>query len=440
MFRQARTTPMWFLLVAALAAGCAQDLRADLVAAGVFSPRRFEVGNDDLVALGQVLFFERELSGNRNTSCASCHLPELHAGDARHLSVGQDGARLSRNVIEPFNRAFVTSMFWDGRLEERDGRIVAPVALPEGIETLLEAQALLPLLDRHEMRGMAGDVAEDGRDNELALFDDAATEAIWSAVIVRLQAIEGYRPLFEEAFPDLPFEDITIVQVAQAIAAFESRIWELADSAFDRYLGSVSTPGDDSALAEPERRGAELFFGDAGCARCHGGPLLSDGEFHAIGVPQIGPGRDGQHLDQGRFEVTGDPADRFAFRTPTLRNVALTAPYMHDGAYWNLDEAVRQHLDPEGALRNYSGAGLPPDLQGQIRVEANDAIAAAIDPEVRPLRALSEDEIGSLVFFLQSLASQTEINVGPSAGAPGSLPSGLPVEQRPEFDVGELRP
>lgn len=120
--------------------------------------------------------------------------------------------------------------------------------------------------------------------------------------------------------------------------------------------------------------------------------------------------------------------------------LALTAPYMHDGVYWNLDEAVRHHLDPEGALRSYAGVGLPPDLQAEIRVEANDAIAAAIDPEVRPLRPLSEDEVWSLVFFLQSLSSQTELSVGPDTGVPSGVPSGLPVEQLPSFGGDDLRP
>ncbi|MBX7195229.1 MAG: c-type cytochrome [Sandaracinaceae bacterium] len=411
--------------------GCAQDLRGELVAAGVFSPRSLEVGKDDLVTLGQMLFFDRELSGSRNIACATCHLPALHAGDARHLSIGQDGARLSRSVIEPFNRSFATSMFWDGRIEERDGEIVAPLPLPEGIETLLEAQALFPLLDRHEMRGMAGDHAEDGRANELAMLDDEASEAIWSAIVARIVAIEGYRALLASAFPGVTIEDITIVHLARAIAAFESHLWELTDTSFDRFLGSVSNPPDEGAMAEPERRGAELFFGDAGCARCHSGPLLSDGAFHAIGVPQIGPGRDALHQDEGRFAVTRDPADRFAFRTPSLRNVSLTAPYMHDGAFVRLEDAVRHHLDPEGSLAAYDGSQLSPDLQGQIHFELSPLIAAAIDPEVRPLRALSDEELWDVVFFLGTLSSQTEQALGPEAGIPRSVPSGLPVDAPP---------
>lgn len=408
-------------------AGCAQDLRGEIERAGVFSPRRLERGNDALVDLGQALFFDRELSGNRNIACANCHLPSAHAGDGRSLSRGQDGSLLPRNVIEPFNRSFATGMFWDGRLELRDGEIVGPVAFPEGIETLLEAQALLPLLDRHEMRGFDGDVGEGDRENELARFDDDATEAIWSAVLVRLLALEGYRAMFAAAYPLVAEEDLTIVHVARAIAAFESRLWELTDTAFDAFLGSVSNPAEDGALHESQRRGAELFFGAAGCARCHSGPLLSDGAFHAIGVPQIGPGRDGDFLDEGRFEVTGDPADRFAFRTPSLRNVAMTAPYMHDGAYMRLEEVVLHHLDPESFLRAYNGSDLAPDVVATFRPEHTEAIAAAIDPDMRGPRTLSDDDVWALVAFLDALTSETELTVGPGAGVPESVPSGLPV-------------
>jgi len=426
------------LLVLLSASACAPDLRAELAAAGAYSPRHVVIGDDALVDLGQTLFFDRELSGNRNIACATCHLPLLHATDARHLSVGQDGARLSRASLELFNRNEASALFWDGRVELKSGRIVAPVALPDGIRTLLEAQALLPLLDRHEMRGALSDIASDGRPNELAALADDAPEPVWAAIVARIVALDGYRPLFAAAFPDVRFEDVTIVHVARAIAAFEQRLWELTDTPFDDYLGSVSVPPKDDALNDVERRGAELFFGEAGCASCHGGPLLSDGAYHAIGVPQLGPGRDELHRDLGRFAVTGDPRDRFAFRTPPLRNVALTAPYMHDGAYDDLTEAVRHHLDPAGALARYDGAHLPSDLASQVHHELDADLAAAIDPATAPPRPLSEEEVAAIVVFLGALTARTELTLPASAGAPRSVPSGLPVEQ-PTF-VGDVLP
>ncbi len=420
----------WALFGTLVLAACEPspaDLRARVAAAGVYSPRRVEVGNGELVALGQLLFFDPELSGNREIACATCHLPTLHASDARHLSVGRDGARLSRASVDLFNRGALDAMFWDGRLARERGAIVGPVALPTGLSSLLEAQALLPLLDRREMRGLVGDVATDGEPNELGAIDDTDPGAIWTAVVARLLAIDGYRALFSAAFPDVPLAEISIVHVARAIAAFESRLWELTDTPFDDYLGSVSEPGRDDALDDWARQGALLFFGDAGCARCHDGPLLSDGEFHDIGVPQIGPGRDEAHLDEGRFAVTQDPADRFAFRTPPLRNVWLTAPYMHDGAYDTLELAVRHHLDPEGSLARYDATSLPSDLSGQVHHEQDEAILANLDPDTRPLRALSDDEVTALLVFLGTLSSRTEQALPPAAGAPREVPSGLPI-------------
>jgi cytochrome c peroxidase len=413
---------------------CSPDLRAEVGAAGVYSPRRVDVGDASTIALGQMLFFDRELSGNRNVACATCHLPPLHAVDARRIAVGQDGARLNRGVIELFNRGTVEAMVWDGRLQRVGVEIVGPVAIPDGIQTLLQAQALLPLLDRHEMRGALGDVATDGRANELAMLDDDATEAIWSAIVVRLLAIDGYRALFAAAYPGVATEDITIVHVARAIAAFESRLWELTDTPFDEWLGSVSSPGRDDAMSEDERHGAELFFGDAGCARCHDGPLLSDDGFHDIGVPQIGPGRDDAHRDEGRFAVTGDPSDRFAFRTPPLRNVAITPPYMHDGAYLDLESAVRHHLDPTGALASYDDRVLPLGLAAHHELDAE--IAANVDPDTRPLRPLDDHEVWLLVTFLQALSSRTELMLPPMAGMPTAVPSGLPLDQPGEGDFG----
>jgi len=417
------------------AAACSgHDLRAEVGAAGVFSPRRVTVGDAHLIELGQTLFFERELSGNRNVSCATCHLPLLHAVDARHIAVGQDHRRLSRSAVELFNRGSVESMFWDGRLSIEGGAITAPVAMPEGIHTLLQAQALLPLLDRHEMRGQSGDVASDGRANEIAMLADDATEAIWSALVARLIAIDGYHALFSAAFPGVATQDLTVVHLARAIAAFEERLWELTDTSFDDYLGSVSEPGNDGALSDDQRHGAELFFGDAGCARCHDGPLLSDGGYHDIGVPQIGPGRDAAHQDLGRFAVTNDAHDRFAFRTPPLRNVAMTPPYMHDGAYDNLEDAVRHHLDPLASLASYDERALPDDLRTQVHHELDGAITANLDPDVRPLRPLTEQELEQIVAFLEALTSRTELQLPFMAGTPSSVPSGLPLETLPNGD------
>lgn len=423
---------------AALIACTDSDLRARIEAAGVYSPARNDSFPGERAALGQLLFFDPELSGNRNVACSSCHLPVDHAGDALSLGLGQGatgagsertgGVELPRNVLSPFNRSFSESILWDGRIERMpDGSIRAPVRLPEGIETLLEAQALLPLLDRDEMRGHAGDLDVNGEPNELAVIADGAPAEVWDAIMARLMAIDGYRAAFSAAFPEVPSGEHTIVHVVRAIVRFEMSLWELTDTPFDRFLGSEHRPPFEQALTAEARLGAELFFGDAGCDRCHDGPLLSDDAYHNIGVPPFGPGKvDG--IDEGRFLVTGDAQDRFAFRTPPLRNVALTAPYMHNGSIGSLWEAVAQHVSPERALD--AGEHLAPT--GEL-VSIDPAVAedirATIDPDVRPLRELSEREIAALVEFLRALSSDTELaGLPPAAGEPRSVPSGLPVQ------------
>ncbi|HJK95273.1 MAG TPA: cytochrome c peroxidase [Polyangiaceae bacterium LLY-WYZ-15_(1-7)] len=412
--------------------------------AGVGEPPTGDLPEDFEAArlrLGQALFFERELSGNRDTSCASCHVPFLTTTEPLPLAVGQgaagvgpsrrraEGAIQPRNTTDLFNRDDPASaaLFWDGRVERlRDGTLVAPVALPPGLNTPLEAQALLPILDRGEMRGQPGDVAVDGRPNELAALPDDDPAAVWAAVLDRLLAIPEYVELLHRAFPDEPLGPAL---VARALAHFQRELWEVRDSRFDAF----EAEGDPGLLTPDEHAGRALFFGDAGCARCHSGPLLSDQRFHNLAVPQLGPGKDPETgLDEGRFLVTGEPADRFRFRTPSLRNVALTPPYMHDGAYATLEAAVRHHLDPESALRAYDGAHLPASLRDTLHADPAtlDALLATLD-DPRPLRPLTDAEVAQLLAFLGTLTAEIEVVKGPGHGVPARVPSGLPVDVWP---------
>ena len=431
-----RNTPI-ALLALALVACTSSDLRERMDAAGVFSPSQTDAGRERVVELGRLLFFDRELSGNRNTACASCHMPFHHAQDELSLGRGQGasglghartgGPGLPRNTIAPFNRSFADSLLWDGRVERLpDGSIRAPVPLPEGVDTLLEAQALLPLLDREEMRGEVGDRDVRGAENELAAFGDDAPEAIWAAIMARLMALPDYRRFFADAFPGTPEGEHDISHAVEAIARFEMHLWELTDTPFDAYLGSEHREPIEEALQGDALAGADLFFGDAGCDRCHSGPLLSDDAFHNIGVPHVGPGKE-RGLDEGRFLVTRDPLDRFAFRTPPLRNVAMTAPYMHNGSVVGLEAAIRVHLDPRSAL---AGPALGPD---GVHVEVDPAVSAEIaqtlDADAAPLRPLVDAEIAQLVAFLQQLTSETELRIFPGAGEPASVPSGLEVDR-----------
>ncbi|MEM9190905.1 MAG: cytochrome c peroxidase [Myxococcota bacterium] len=392
--------------------------------------------------LGQALFFDRELSGNRNIACATCHLPFLQTAEPLPLSIGEGGegvgptrrlgggAIIARNTTDLFNRAHADAvLFWDGRVARNpDGAIDAPVPLPEGIFTPLQAQALLPLLDRAEMRGQPGDRDVFDAPNELADFSDDESEAVWQAIMGRLLSFPEYFDRFVQAFPGVPFGDYTIAHVAEALARFQEVLWERRDSRFDDEQNGFAS------LSEEEEHGRALFFGDAGCWRCHSGRDFSDDGFHNIGVPQLGPGKDlATGLDEGRFGVTRDPRDRFAFRTPSLRNVRLTAPYMHNGAYASLEAAVRHHFDPEASLRAYDGADLPMSLQTTLRTEPAlvDAIVEGIAEDTPPLRDLTEQEVQNLIAFLHTLDSEGELRKTPADGVPERVPSGLPVDRWP---------
>jgi cytochrome c peroxidase len=393
------------------------------------------------VALGRALMFDKEISGNRDISCATCHHPLLHTGDALSVSIGTGGHGLGparrrgpgrnlipRNAPEVFNRGVPEwrTMFWDMRVSgSPQGEFVTPAGnqLPAGLDSVLAAQAMFPVTANDEMRGSPGDQDVFGDPNEIAAIDAQDLPAIWSALMQRLLAIPDYVAMFDVAYPNVPTDELGFQHAANAIAAFEINAWTFLDSPWDRYV-----EGDNSALSDEAKRGALLFFGDAGCSGCHKGNLFTDQEAHDIGVPQVGPGKgDEAPQDLGRRRVTGRDADRFAFRTPSLRNVTLTGPWMHDGAFTTLRAAVQHVLDPVASLRHYDVGQLAPDLQGTFQGDEAtiDAILANLDPAVATPRNLSESEIDDLLSFLATLTDPTASDL--SSDIPASVPSGLPV-------------
>ncbi len=380
------------------------------------------------VTLGQALFFDKLLSGNRDISCATCHHPTLATGDGRPLSIGAGGRGLGADRILGYERSFVArhapelfnrgaaewrTMFWDNRLVRlENGRFHTPAdsQLPPGLDSVLAAQAMFPVIASGEMRGFR-------QENELAVWGEYDFAQIWATLMTRLLAEPAYGDLFAAAYPNVPPAELGFQHAANAIAAFEIAAFTLLDSPWDRYLA-----GDTAALPDAAKRGAILFYGDANCAACHSGSLLTDQQAHNIGVPQIGPGKEADApLDLGQ--------GRFAFRTPPLRNVAVTAPYMHNGAYSTLETAVRHHLDPAQALQSYDEtAHLPPDLWGTF--QDDDLILGemmgTLDGQVRPKRPLTDAEIGDLLAFLEALTDTAVYDL--EKWIPISVPSGLPVE------------
>lgn len=406
-------------------------LRAALNAAGVV-PLTTPPQDAHQVVLGQALMFDKILSGNKDMACATCHHPDFQTGDALSLSIGTGGHGLGplrtlgtgktfipRNAPPLFNLNGVNTLFWDGRIQGT--QTPAGAQTPPGLSGALAAQALFPVTDRDEMRGQAGDTAVDGSPNELAPLADNDFTGIWAGVVNRLTAIPQYVIMFQNANPGLDPANIRIQHVANAIAAFEIDQGGRHDSPFDRYVA-----GDNAALSDAQKRGASLFYGQARCAQCHRGGLLSDFQFHDVAFPQVGPGKGAEApLDLGRGRETGQAQDRFRFRTAPLRNVARTGPWTHAGGYTTLENVVRHYINPGQALQNYDPGQLDPRLQGQVHVQ--DAIAAGVlnnlDPILRQPNPLSPQDVSDLVAFLNALTDDN-----PVAGPPASVPSGLPVD------------
>jgi cytochrome c peroxidase len=242
--------------------------------------------------------------------------------------------------------------------------------------------------------------------------------------MARVLAIPAYVTMFASAFPGVPTDSLRFLHAGNAIAAFEAVTWRSTDSPFDRYVA-----GDDAAMPVAARRGGILFYGRADCVACHSGNLLTDQGFANIGTPQVGPGR-GSELprDLGRFDVSGIPGQRFAFRTPSLRNTAITGPWMHDGAYSTLEAAVRHYLDVPASLSNYDASQLPAEVQGLVVNDAATiaAVLATLDSRLAPTLDLSDAEVADLVAFLEAL---TDPSVRERlSDVPTAVPSGLPVD------------
>lgn len=396
------------------------------------------------ILLGRDLFFDPLLSGNKNIACATCHHSSLGAADNVALSIGEGGvglgqyrlpdpntpptAHIPRNAPALFNLGApeFTTMFHDGRVM-RVSSARFGFKMPEGrrlerpVPSALAAQALLPILSHDEMAGTDGD-------NDIATAVAAGRilglDGAWQMIATRIENTPDYRRRFSPIIG--ADEPIHITDIATAIAAFVTYEFTTIDSPFDAYLR-----GRKTALTPPQKRGLDLFYGDANCAACHSGPYQTDHNFHAIGIPQIGPGKT-DSADTGRAAVTKDPEDRYRFRTPTLRNVALTAPYGHSGAYPTLADILRHHMDPLNSLVNYdptlamitdlaTGDKIAPPQPGE---EERQRIAAAIElaPQTR-----TEQDIADLVAFLDSLTDPVAITG--RLGAPGYVPSGLPVDR-----------
>jgi cytochrome c peroxidase len=399
------------------------------------------------VELGQLLFYDPILSGSQEVSCATCHHPRFGTGDGVSLSLG-DGAtglgpdrridpdnppeqRIPRNAPGLFNlgEQEFTVMFHDGRLEA-DPSLPSGIRTPlgesmaEGFDSVLAAQAMFPVLSADEMAGHYSEnaIAQAVRMGHLSLPGGA-----WDQIAERVANIPAYRAAFDAVLGE--GSTITFADIGNVIADFIRFEWRADDSPYDRYLA-----GED-ALSDAQRRGMELFYGEAGCGTCHAGPFQADHAFHAIAMPQLGPGKAARFerhaRDEGRLRVTGAAADAYAFRTPSLRNVVQTAPYGHAGAYRTLEAVVRHHLDPVASLYAYDRSqAILPGLDGaddwRVMDDPDELAAIAEANDLEPT-ALTDDEVADILAFLEALTDPTSLEG--RLGIPESVPSGLPIDR-----------
>lgn len=414
--------------------------------------------SDDFIAadpaqakLGQLLFYDRILSGNRNIACSTCHHPDLGTGDGLSLGIGEGGEglgpqrnagtgddrirkRIPRNAPGLWNLGAkdLHTIFHDGRLSVADTyengfNSPAEEWLPGGLENLLAAQAIFPLVAQFEMAG-------NPKENEVAGAVHNRMDYAWPILTDRVRHIPAYAEGFVGAFDHIDSAtDITIADIANALSAFMIWEWTSFDSPFDAYIA-----GDTDALSPLEKRGMQLFYGDGNCSTCHAGPLMTDQKFHALGLPPFGPGRtrrfDPMVRDVGRMGESDALEDAYAFKTPMLRNVALTAPYGHNGAYPTLEGIVRHHLDPQRGMEEWH-----PDMAALPEVPWLEQIDFMVWQDSREMarqraavtigrHVMSDDDIGAIVAFLNALTGKTaRID---TLGIPATVPSGLPVDPR----------
>ena len=417
-----------------------QQLRAAIGQWGTVPIGPMPAENPQLVELGQALFFDKILSGNRDISCANCHEPALTVGDGTALPVGTGGSGVAPDRTLGSGRAFVPRnsptllnialgqnyIFWDGRVQRmgpNQFNTPAGAQLPAGLPNVLAAQAMFPVTNRVEMRGKPGDRDVFGNANELADLRDDQFAEIWYAITQRLMAIPEYVTLFRAAFPTTPVQSFQFSHAATAIAAFERSAMIRALSPFDRYLTR-----EDAALTTEQKRGGILFFGEARCSSCHNGPFLGGNGFANVGVPQLGPGTGAAApLDKGFGETFQSPFYDFAFRVAPLRNVELTAPYMHNGAYATLEAVLTHYSDVPKAIQQYDVTQLPVPLRATHHGDAATvaAVLATVDHRVPQPGSLTDADRTDLLAFLRALTDPAARDL--LALAPARVPSGLPI-------------
>jgi len=407
------------------------------------STLEFRVGHridNQLADLGRLLFFDTVGGLNDDNNCSGCHSPTNGFGDTQSIAIGVDnngvvgpnraGPRNQRRTPMVANTAFFPNLMWNSRFaslsndpfDNSAGFIFPP---PEGLTLsylphLLVAQAFIPPTERVEVAGFS--------------FPGDSTD-IRTEVLRRINNVAEYRKRFGKIFPAVRAGGpITFDMFGLAIAEFEFTL-VFADAPIDKFAR-----GQKNALTDEEKRGALLFFGTARCVECHkvsgeSNEMFSDFSPHVIGIPQIAPidgnvtfDGPGQNEDFGLEQITGNPNDRYKFRTSPIRNVSLQPTFFHNGAFTRLEDAVQHHLDVFTSAQNYSpaAAGVDSDLTAPMGPIA--PVLARIDPILASPISLTGDEFRQLVEFVRNgLLDRRAKPENLRKLIPKSVPSAFPV-------------
>ncbi|MGH9146409.1 MAG: cytochrome-c peroxidase [Vicinamibacterales bacterium] len=433
--------------------------------------------NPTLAELGRLLFFDNINGLHEDNSCAGCHSPAFGFGDMGSMAIGVDsnrivgpnrlGPRNQRRAPMIANAAFFPKLMLNARFvalsgdpfDNSAGFLFPP---PEGttrfppndpnIRTLLAAQGHIPQTELVEMAGFTGtagtigpefDQFDNGQGVALPAPDSSGfrNEPIRDRVLALINATLEYRRRFGRVFNGgRPLDDgaITFAMIGMAIGEFQTSL-TLADAPIDRFAR-----GDWRAMSVPQKRGALLFFGAAGCVQCHAvagtaNEMFSDFENHVLGVPQLAPvfgvgtGNvifDGPNRDEdfGAEQISGDRRDRYRFRTSPLRNVALQPAFFHNGAFTRLEEAVRHHLDPHRSALAYDPVLAGVDVDLTIRLGPIAPVLRRLDPLLEEPQRLTWSEFEDLLAFVrEGLLDSRATPENLCRLIPRRVPSGLPV-------------
>lgn len=363
---------------------------------------------------GEMLFEDKDLSLSKNISCKSCHDADLGTSDALPLSIGVGGLHMGlkskqldatltpRSAPHLYNKGHESfrTMFWDGRVFYDDyektyetpekglnGDYPKFFNITSKIENVMAMQALFPIASTIEMRGKK--------------YAHLSNLEVWNKVTEQIRSKNIYKEFISENF--------NIADIVNALSFYQKVEFQVNDTPFDKYI-----KGDLDSLSSIEKEGALLFMTKGRCTRCHNGVLLSNQAFQSVSVPQIGPGVSRDKNDEGRYLITKKEFHKYGFLTQPLRNVALTAPFMHNGSLENLKEVVKHYNNPFKSIDNYSVTALEKLYSGIffdfIYVDKNPYRnfyrKESLAPMLKKPLGLSEKEQNKIVCFLKRSLTQ----------------------------------